>query len=357
MSVYKRFKGKRINHGAKDYDKGTWYVSKRIRGELLHKAIPEVKTKKEAIEVADKLISDIKARRYGLQREAGFQEFANGNYLRYCEQNNESFYTKELFVKEFNKHFGKMKLSEITPQDCRDYQYKRLHTPVKGGGRRKNGSVNRETNALSKLFSLACEQGLLQDSPMRWVKKLESDPPRRRSLTAEQRKALWAELEKDIVLMRLVTLAFNLPLRRGQLLAIRPSDVDVEESILWATKSKGKQSRAVPLNDTALFTLKMMIQDGQLPFPVKRFEKRWWAALEDAGINKKDGTRETNFHFHDLRHVFGSELLKRGVNPYHIKELFGHTDMKTSAIYLSSEMAELSEAVRRLDPVELEGIN
>jgi site-specific recombinase XerD len=65
-----------------------------------------------------------------------------------------------------------------------------------------------------------------------------------------------------------------------------------------------------------------------------------------------NGTREENFHFHDLRHLFGSELLKRGVSPYHIQELFGHSDMKTSAIYISPEQEQLHEAVKRLDDVQ-----
>lgn len=43
------------------------------------------------------------------------------------------------------------------------------------------------------------------------------------------------------------------------------------------------------------------------------------------GINKVGGSREENFHFHDLRRMFGSELLKRGANPYHIKDLFAHS--------------------------------
>jgi site-specific recombinase XerD len=74
--------------------------------------------------------------------------------------------------------------------------------------------------------------------------------------------------------------------------------------------------------------------------------------LVEAGINKPGGTREENFHFHDLRHMFGSELLKRGVSPYHIQELFAHSDMRTSAIYISPEQDQLAEAVKRLDDVQ-----
>jgi integrase len=192
---------------------------------------------------------------------------------------------------------------------------------------------------------------------MRHVKKFKNPKPRRRSLTDKQKQALWAELEKDAVLLRIVVLALNLPLRRGQILAIEPHHCDFENRILLAAPSKGKDVREVPMNETVVCTLQSMIQDAQLPLPFQRFEKRWHAALIEAKINEEHGTRDDNFHFHDLRHVFGSDLIKSGVNPYVVKELFGHSDMRTSSIYMTADRSDLAEAVRRLDVQEIGGIN
>lgn len=355
--VYKRYRGKRVVRGSKDYKNGTWYVCKRIRGVLLHQAIPEAATKEAAQEVADKLIADAKSRRYGLRKEISFKTFADVNYRRYCEESNESLYTKELFIKIYIEYFGNRLISEITTEDCANFRWTRLRTPLKSGGTRKPSSVNREVNALKRLFNLACEQKYLSESPMAFMKRLEDPPPRRRRLSSEQRQKLYEQLEKDIVLLRIVTLALNLPLRRKQILAITPEDCDFEECLLWAIKSKRKPAREVPMNQTVMATLRAMIADGQLPFSFNRFEKRWHQALLDADINKEGGTRDENFHFHDLRHVFGSELLKNGVNPYIIKELFGHSDMKTSAIYISAERSDLRNAVNSLDVQEIGGVN
>lgn len=210
-------------------------------------------------------------------------------------------------------------------------------------------------STLSKLFTLACEQGLIPDSPMRWVRKLKESAPRRRGLTDEQKENLWKELEKDCALSRLVTLAVNLPLRRGQLLAITPDAIDRQNGLLFATASKGKPSRAVPLNNAALTTLSLMIAENQLPFPIKDFRKRWSKALVNAGINEAGGSREMNFHFHDLRHIFGSELKRRGVDAYDIQQLFNHSDMQTSSIYISPGMDNLRRAVETLDIQEIDG--
>lgn len=351
MSVYKRYGGKRVKHGSKEYERATWYVSKRIRGRLIHKAIPEAKTKAQAEAVEARLVNDALNKRFGLPSTVVFKEFAEGTYTRYVEQNNTDTYGKSLFIKSLVSYFGTRPLADITAQDCRDYQWQRKRTKTRTG-ERSNASVNREMSTLGKLFRLACEQGLINDSPMRYVKKLKEAEPRRRSLTDEQKERLWSELEKDVLLSRLVSLAVNLPLRRGQLLAISSDAIDIHRGLLLVTPSKGKASRIVPVNSTAMSILNLMTADGQLPLPITDFRKRWRKALLAAGINKENGTREDNFHFHDLRHLFGSELLKRGVSPYHIQELFAHSDMKTSAIYISPEQNQLAEAVRRLDDIQ-----
>jgi integrase len=350
MSVYKRFNGKRVKHGSKDYDRGTWYVSKRIRTQLIHRALPEATSKQMAEKLAERIIAR------GAGREITFAEFADTTYNRYVHQHNVDTYVKELFVRELKRFFGKYHLSDITAQMCRDYRAIRLASSTRTG-KRSNASVNREMSTLSKIFRLACEEGILNDSPMRWVVKLKESPPRRRSLTKEQRENLWKELERDVLLFRLVSLAVNLPLRRGQLLAITPDAVNFQQGHLLITASKGKGPRLVPLNSVAISTLSAMNAAGQLPSPVRDFRKRWSRALIAAGINKEGGTREENFHFHDLRHMFGSELKRRGVDSYHIQQLFGHSDMQTSSIYITPEMENLRRAVETLDIQEIEGIN
>ena len=68
-----------------------------------------------------------------------------------------------------------------------------------------------------------------------------------------------------------------------------------------------------------------------------------------AGINKENGTREENFHFHDLRSCYATELLRHNVNPHVIKQLFGHSAMAITDIYIAEDMEILSEATKRLD--------
>lgn len=184
---------------------------------------------------------------------------------------------------------------------------------------------------------------------MQYVKALPEPPPRKRLLTADQKEALWKELETDPLLCRLVQLTVNMPLRRGQLLALDEKVIDFENQRVWVIGSKGRPPRSVPINSTAASVLREMIADKQLPFPITNFRKRWHAVLIRAKINKPGGSREENFHFHDLRSYFASELIRRNTNPLIVQNLFAHSDMSITNIYAEADADMMLEAVKRLD--------
>jgi site-specific recombinase XerD len=83
---------------------------------------------------------------------------------------------------------------------------------------------------------------------------------------------------------------------------------------------------------SAAAILREMIADKQLPFPITDFCKRWHPLLNRAGINKPGGTREENYHFHDVRTHFASELIRRNTNPLVVQNFFAHLDMSITNI-------------------------
>jgi integrase len=324
-------------------------VHKCIRGRIIHQSIPEAQSKADAEAYEAKLISDLLKRRLGASQDISFAQFVDKQYDKYVRQNNVNIGAKLLYIRELKRFFGKMMLADITAQDCRDYQFKRKNSKTHDGRSRAPASVNRETSTLSKIFTLACQEGLLERNPMQYVVGLKEPPPRKRRLTNAQRERLWKELEMDPLMFRLVQLSVNLPLRRGQLLAISPEAVDLSNGLLSVIASKGREPRTVPINATAAMTLHRMIQDNQLPFPLKDFRKRWGPILIRSGINNEGGTREENFHFHDLRTEFGSEMIRKNVNPKIVQQLYAHSTPAITDVYIAEDLDEMAEAVKRLD--------
>jgi integrase len=353
--IYKRFDGKRLK-GPKDknWSKGRWYVWKRLNGRIIHKAIPEARTEKQALQAEIKIIEQAFNKRYGIaDTSATFAKFSE-TYEKYCRQKNKNITAKLQYISILKDFFKGRLLSEITPQECRDAQYHFQKRKKKGGGTLAPSSVNRIMTTLSKLLTLACEEGLLDRNPMQHVRLLEEPEKRKRLLTKGEKESLWKELQKDELMSQFVTLALNLPLRRGQLLAITPDAVDLDNGLLLATSSKGRKSRAIPLNSTVIRTLQTMMRDGNLPFPLKDFRRRWSRITQAAGINKSGGKRGENFTFHDLRKEFASELIRRKANPKTVQHLFAHSDMSITDIYIQEDFEQMREAVNILDSEVIE---
>ncbi|MEE4601873.1 MAG: site-specific integrase [Desulfobacteraceae bacterium] len=59
--------------------------------------------------------------------------------------------------------------------------------------------------------------------------------------------------------------------------------------------------------------------------PIKCFNKAWWHTLKIAGIR--------DFHFHDLRHTFCSNLIMSGGDLKDAKEMIGHSDISMTDRY------------------------
>lgn len=66
--------------------------------------------------------------------------------------------------------------------------------------------------------------------------------------------------------------------------------------------------------------------------PIKSFNKAWWHALKVTGIK--------NFHFHNLRHTFCSNLLLAGGTLKHAKDMIGHSDISMTDRYSHLHMSE-----------------
>lgn len=359
VSVFKRFNGKRITSDDPNWSRGTWYVYKRIAGRPpIQKAIPEAKTKAQAEQAELKEIAKAFNKKYGEQPEITFHEFADNTYRSFIKQKNINQTAKLADLEIFLKFFGKKQIiTEITVKQCRDLQYQLMNRKKRRGeGTWSPSSVNRTMVSLSKIFTLACEEEILKRNPMKHVASLDEPPPRLRLLTDEQKERFWAEVLKDTYMFRIVMLGVNMPVRRGQIVALKKEDIDLENRTAFVIGSKGRKARPIPLNGTALQILTEMcneVESGPLITfegkPIHNFRTRWDKLLVRAGINKKGGSREENFHFHDLRTEFGSQLLRNNVNPEVIRRLYAHSTMQITQNYMSTDFDQMLQAVNQLD--------
>jgi integrase len=257
-------------------------------------------------------------------------------------------------------------------------------------GWRKNGkkprTIERDIQRIQGVLSHAVECGVLQRHPFKGaLKKMQYDKTGRvRFLSAEEEASLRAALvaredrlraermrfntwrierhreplpersgEHIDHLRPMVLLALNTGMRRGELFSLIWSAVDLEAGIVTvrAESAKSGQTRRIPLNTEAVTVLTTWRKrqadaaDGFV-FPgddgkrLTNVTKSWGGVVKAAKL--------VNFNFHDLRHTFASRLVQAGTDLNTVRELLGHSEIKTTLIYAHLAEGNLRAAVQRV---------
>ncbi|MFM8759630.1 MAG: tyrosine-type recombinase/integrase, partial [Methylophilaceae bacterium] len=136
----------------------------------------------------------------------------------------------------------------------------------------------------------------------------------------------------------MLVLVYSCGLRRGELLALKPTDVDSNRGVVFIRQSKGKRDRLVPLSPRVLEMLRDYYRqyrpqhwlfEGQLaghPYDERSLQLVLKSAVRKAAIHKP-------VTLHWLRHSYATHLLESGTDIRYIQELLGHKSSKTTEIY------------------------
>ena len=261
-------------------------------------------------------------------------------------------------------HFRGQRLGEITPKLVRKFQQARLDTPSKKGKEetapRQPATVNRELSVLSRVFSLAVEEELIEDNPCRKVKGLELDNEVIHYFTKEEEGRLLGQCVNERGHLRpIVIVGVNTGLRPGELFTLRNYQLDYTLNRMIIGKKVGKRDsartktgkgRIVPMNSVVREELsKLSAGGGDLDYVfvypgtgarIRSVKRSFAKACEKAGL--------VGFRFYDLRHTFGTRLAEAGESLHRIAELMGHTDIQMTMRYVHAAAAGKHAAVERL---------
>lgn len=127
-------------------------------------------------------------------------------------------------------------------------------------------------------------------------------------------------------------------LRVGEVIRLRPEDLDEERRLIHIRGGKGRKDRYTLLADKALSAVRRYQEpgvEGPWLFPgarrgrhitVRTVQHIIERARERAGITKRVTA-------HTLRHTFATHLLEAGIDLRYIQSLLGHQSSRTTEIY------------------------
>jgi site-specific recombinase XerD len=209
-------------------------------------------------------------------------------------------------------------------------------------------------NSLAVFFRWCVKQQHLPASPIselelpRLVKRLPQGLARQEAerMLEQVRNYPWPyEFQRHRNVAILATVMYA-GLRKSELLHLMLADVTHET--IFVRQGKGGKDRKIPVNACLTGTLTRYLVDRSR---LRKTCPEFFTSLNrDMGLTDQGlkglviSVRQVtgqDFHLHTLRHTFATLMLEGGCDLFSLSEMMGHSDIKTTTIYLGASAEHL----------------
>lgn len=255
-------------------------------------------------------------------------------------------------AKVLTERFGHLIADEISQTQVMNYQAERQKETTQYGRRVRPATVNREIALMRRAYNLGMDENLVSRNPCQRIKMLKEKNVRDGVLTWDELGRLRGELSP--VAERVVMTAYHTGMRQGEILGLTVSKVNLEERYIDLSEddTKDHERRRVyfcpELRDILRECLEARERVGvahEYVFvrkngkPVRSIRTAFEGACKRAGLE--------DFHFHDLRHTYNTDMRRAGVHDSVIMQQTGHATMEMFLRYNTVDEQDGREAVRK----------
>ncbi len=214
--------------------------------------------------------------------------------------------------------------------------------------------------ALRSFFRWCRERQLIQNDPTEFIPKpkLPKSLPKSLSLNEAEKLLDWTrhiryyyKFEKNRAIA-IISMFLYTGIRINELYNLKMNDVKLEEKILMVICGKGQKDRKIPLNYSLIQTLKKYLIDREKRkvecpyfFVSLKTDQRMSRNVVKRLVIKLREKSGIYFYPHILRHTFATLMLEGGCNLYTLSKLMGHSDIKTTTIYLGTSTLHLQAEI------------
>lgn len=249
--------------------------------------------------------------------------------------------------------FKGMNIDDVRPVDVS--RYMAILTQKKGYSHK---TAEGYLSTVKMIFRYAITEGYIDFNPVADIRLPSGLRKSRRDLpTAEDIQKI-KEHPEGFGLFAMIALYTGL--RRGEILALRKDDIDLERRLIYVTKSVQENGRVkMPKTENGIrvvgipssLSTYLHPESGYLfhkngrPLNKGMFERRWLAYQKESGVTCTP---------HQLRHAYATALYDAGIPPEESQRLLGHADIKTTMniyTHLKKERAaEIAQKTFDLEP-------
>lgn len=214
-----------------------------------------------------------------------------------------------------------------------------------------DATINHKLSALSKVMKIAVSYGGMAAMPTMPKLRKERVGRIRQVTEAEEHMLLQCfEVYGDSEMGDAVAVLIDTGMRRGELLNLRPQDVDSKTGVLVIAGTDGKgtkngEIRSVPMTKRVrqiMYKRKLGARCFNLTEPHMRHA--WDRARAHMGL-----VEDEDFVLHALRHTCCSRLVRKGVPLPVVQKWMGHKNIQTTMRYAHLMPTDLMSAVTALE--------
>ena len=348
-------------------------IGRDIYGKRRRKTFTLYGTKEEVIKQENELMS--KYYHSGDQiknNDLTFKELSK-QYLDYCK-NNISSSTLNLYksyLNRINKIIGSIKIDDINT-----YQLDMLYQKLKEGKRSalSNRTLSNYRKLINAVFMQAIRWGFIEKNPNKNTNKPKKEHEEKTIYSIQEVQQLLNALNEEPIKFRtIITLALDSGARKGEICALRWSDIDFDNHIMKISKSlkviDGKADESRPKTNSSHrevilseSTINLLLEYKEWQSEYIRNHKDKWVGKEErvftslngrfmnpvscntilSSVIKKHGLKEIPFH--SLRHTCASVLLSSGIDVKTVSKRLGHKNASMTLDVYSHVLEESNSA-------------
>jgi integrase len=303
----------------------TWYIQYYYRGVVEREKVgrdTDGVTKRFAEKALASRMGDIARGRFDIAQVRTYPRFRKvlDKYLEMSKTNKKSSDRDIVSANHLRSFFGNTKIDDITQLTIERYKSKRkkeIQAMKKNHGKDERDisftSINRELALLKHLFNILIRNGKSDKNPVKGIKMF---PERRRERYLSEGEITTlleaCEKSKNKSLKSIVLVALNTAARLMEILSLRVTDLDFNNSYIYFEHTKNGDRGEVPMSNYLKVVLKGHLKNHRHEYlfcnddgiPYKSIKTSFNRAVKDAGIK--------GFRFHDLRHTCLSHLAMKG---------------------------------------------
>jgi len=268
--------------------------------------------------------------------------------------------------------FGYREVHSITTYDIQNFLSKKTQDKL------SPATVKIIRNTLSKAFQTALDWELIKKNPIERVKLPKIEKNEKHIWTVEEAKQFLDHCE--VLRWKVAfSLALHTGLRRGELMALKWQNIDLEnrtikikeslaytkeQGLFFTTPKTANSVRELVISSSLIGYLKLVRDEHKKmkermgpayhendlvictaegkPVQPRNLARTFDRLIEKAKVKK--------ISLHGLRHTNATLLMKQGINPKIVSERLGHSNVSiTLDIYSHTDLAMQEESVSRLE--------